>query len=71
MFTFDWLEYHGSKAELTPDLITLIHHFPVIQTLSWVPVVWTLIIANDFNNFADCILLLVCTLGTDGALSLC
>jgi len=27
------LEYQGSKAELTPDLITDIRHFPVTRTL--------------------------------------
>ena len=71
MVLCDRLQYHCSKAELTPDLISHIRHFPVRQTLSQVPVGWTLVIASNFMDFAEFIPSLVCTLGTDGALSLC
>jgi len=70
MVPFDQLEYHCSKAELTPDLITNIRHLPVRQTLLQAPVNWTLEFAVDFMDFAKFILTLVCTLGTDSAMSL-
>jgi len=69
MFPFDRLKYHCSKAELTPDLITHIRHFPVRQTLSQAP--WTLVVASNLMDFAGFIPSLVCTLGSDLALSLC
>jgi len=66
MFIFDQLQYHCSQAELTPDLISHIRHFPVRQALSQFPARWTLVIANNFMDFAKFIPLLVCTPGTDG-----
>ena len=70
MIPFDQLEHHCSKAELTPDLITNIRHFPVRQTMLQAPVNRTLEFAVDFMNFAEFIPTLVCTLGTNSAMSL-
>jgi len=64
------LPYFCHEAELTHDLIIHIRHFPVKQVLSQLPVNLTLGTANHFMAFATFIPWLVCTLGTDGALSL-
>ena len=70
MLPFDQFESYYTEAELTPDLITHIRHFPVRQTLSRDPT-WVLEIATEFMNFAKFIPSLVCTLGTDDALTVC
>jgi len=67
-FLFEQLQDLYSKAELTPDLITHIQHFPVKETLSQAPVGWALHIARDISKFIPS---LVRTLGIDDTLSLC
>jgi len=58
----DLWQYHCSSAELTPDLITHIHNFPVRQTLLVQDLWRTLAIVGDLTNFAKLIPSLVCTL---------
>ena len=59
MFLFENLEYHCSEAELTPELITHIRHFPVRQALSQAPAC-SLDLARHFMDFAKFIPSLVC-----------
>ena len=53
------LEYHCSEAELTPDLVAHIRHFPVKQTLLQNP--WRILaMAGNLMDFANFIPSLVC-----------
>jgi len=58
------LVYHCSNAQLTPDLATLIRHFPLRQT-SIRELSFTLDMAPSLMGFAKFIPSLVCSLGID------